>query len=92
MSKQKFNHSSKNIDEATGVNLDALQKKLNDVTKDNVKRSENIEIIANNFTKVELAVMFDQSFSMVQQLKEILDSSSESPLAGLLALLGQDEG
>lgn len=92
MSKRKFNHSAENIDEATGVDLEVLQEKLSDVTRDDVKRSENIEIIANSFTKVELAVMFDQSLSMVQQLKEILDSRSESPLAGLLTSLGQDEG
>lgn len=92
MGKQKFNHDADNIEDATGINIDALQEKLTSVVKSDVSRSQNIEAIAENFTKVELALMFDQSLTMVHQLKEILTHRSQSPLAGLLASLGKDEG
>jgi lipoate synthase len=74
MGKQKFNHDAESIEEAVGVNLDTLQEKLTSVVKDNTVRSQNIEAISKNFTKVELAVMFDQSLTMVHSLKHMLTS------------------
>lgn len=83
MEKAIFDHSKESMAEATGVNLEALNEKMQTtIDNHNMKTgsmSEMVETISNDFTPVELALIvvvkvLDESKSPAQQLMEMLMS------------------
>lgn len=81
MGKQKFNHQADVIDEAVGIDSNELQERLVEVVKGGATRSENIESISKNFTKVEIAFMFEIAVTNTARLEKMLTN----PLAGLFS-------
>lgn len=88
MAKAKINHDAENLQQATGVDINALQGRLREAFNATMESSEYfphtqlIEMFESNFTKRELGII---ATNYIVKLIEM-----ENPMAKFMAMMSQD--